>query len=185
MLAFTIRGLSSACLGGPFFGSPFLILRWLDEHILLPALDVDLPLKEYVRRFCACEVKPQIDSFSHLSSFQIAYDPEYFLTLVEATEFVRYKPQRYFSMLGISQAILPMPRFPNMILLRLRDTIGDIAQVYFHASIWDGKGRSRVLSSWDNPNVDYEAISNATHDVWYEGVRPKLCIEFPAKKQKL
>ena len=69
VLAFTIRGLSSACLGGPFFGSPFLVLRWLDEHILLPALDTGLPLEEYVRKFCACEVKPQIDFFNHLSTF--------------------------------------------------------------------------------------------------------------------
>ena len=185
VLAFTIRDLSSACLGGSFFGSPFLVLRWLDEHILLPALDAGHPLEEYVRRFCVCEVKPQIDFFNPLSTFWTAYDPKYFLTLVGATEFVRYNPQRCFSMLGIPRTIPPMPHFSNMILSHLRDTPGDLAQVYFHSGIWEGKGRSHVLSSWDNPNVNREAISNATHDVWYEGVKPNLFIEFPAKKQKL
>ena len=49
VLAFAIRGLSCAYLRGPFFGSPFLILRWLEEHLLLPTLDVNLPLEEYIR----------------------------------------------------------------------------------------------------------------------------------------
>ena len=88
-------------------------------------------------------------------------------------------------MLDIPRAVPPMPRFSDMILSHLRDTPRDIAQVYFHTGIWDGKGRNRVISSWDNPNVDREAISLATHDAWYEGVRPKLCTEFAVKKQKL
>ena len=76
-----------------------------------------------------------------------------------------------------------MPHFSNMILLRLRDTPGDIIQVFYQASTWDGKGWNCVLSSWESSNTDREAISLATHDAWYEGVRHKLFIEFLAKKQ--
>ena len=88
-------------------------------------------------------------------------------------------------MLAFTIQGLSSPRFPNMILPCLRDTLEDVIQVYFHVGIWDGKGQNCVLSSWDNSNVDREAISLATHDVWYEGVKPKLAIEFPTKKQKL
>ena len=88
-------------------------------------------------------------------------------------------------MLGTPWAIPPLPRFSDMILPRLRDTLGDIIQVFYQAGTWDGKGQNRVLSLWESANVDHEAISLATHDAWYEGVRPKLFIEFPAKKRKL
>ena len=126
-----------------------------------------------------------MDSFSPPSSFRTVFDPEYFLTLIGATEFVRYNPQQGFSMLGIPRAIPPLPRFSDMILPRLRDTPRDIIQVFYQADTWDGKGRNRVLSAWENLNVDREAISLATYDAWYDGVRPKLFIEFPSKRQKM
>ena len=88
-------------------------------------------------------------------------------------------------MLGTPRAIPPLPRFSDMILPRLRDTPGDIIQVFYQAGTWDGKGRNRVLSAWENSNADREAISLATYDAWYEGVRPKLFIEFPSKRQKM
>ena len=80
-----------------------------------------------------------MDSFSPPSSFRTMSDPEYFLTLIGATEFVRYNPQRCFLMLGTPRAIPPLPRFSDMILPRLRDTPGDIIQVFYQASTWDGK----------------------------------------------
>ena len=156
-----------------------------EEHFLLPAFDASLPLEELIRRLCACKVKSQMDSFSPPSSFRTVFDLEYFLTLIGATEFVRYNPQRCFSMLGTSWAIPPLPCFSDLILPRLRDTPGDIIQVFYQAGTWDRKGRNRVLSAWENSNADHEAIPLATYDAWYEGVRPKLFIEFPSKRQTL
>ena len=87
-------------------------------------------------------------------------------------------------MLGIPRAIPSMPCFPNMILPRLRETPEYVTQVYFHTGFWDGKGQIQALSSWDNTNVDRDTISSTTYDVWYEGVKSKLCNE-SVKKQKL
>ena len=126
-----------------------------------------------------------MDSFSPPSSFKTVSDPGYFLMLIRATEFARYNPQRCFSMLGTPQAIPPLPRFSDMILLRLRDTPGDIIQVFYQAGTWDGKRRNRVLSAWEKLNADRETISFATYDAWYEGVWPKLFIEFLSKRQKM
>ena len=162
VLAFTIQGLSSACLGGPFFGSPFLVLRWLDEHILLPTLDAGLPLEEYIHRFCTCEVKPQIDSFGHLSTFRMAYDP-----------------QRCFSMLGQKKGVPPRLSSIPCIQTQERGSPTDATMVYYIRALWATLDRHDDSDGSHSTPLTYCLLWEDEHWNWYSKLlpRPKEWVE--------